>query len=57
MVYFISFFIEISFLSIVARNFGKLSLIFAAAVKMLFQSNGLLTEILQLLFKVGAKKL
>ena len=51
--------VERSFPFIVVRNFG-LSWLFSAAVKMLFQSNGPLTETLYLLFfnfKFGTKKL
>ena len=58
--YFISFVIERGFFFIVVQNFGRLSWAFSAAVKMLFQSNGPLTEILYVLFfnfKVDTKKL
>ena len=44
---------------IVVQNFGRLSWVFSAAVKMLFQSNEPLIETLYLLFfnfKVGTKK-
>ena len=58
--YFISFVIERSFSFIVVRNFGRLSWVFSAAVKMLFQSKGPQIETLYLLFfnfKAGTKKL
>ena len=58
--WFISFVIERTFSLIAVRNFGRLSWIFSAAVKMLFQSNGPSKEILHLLFfsfEVGIKKL
>ena len=51
---------ERSFSFIVVRNFGRLSGVFSAAVKILLQSNGPLIETLYLLFfnfEVGTKKL
>ena len=47
---FISFVIERRFSFIVVRNFGRLSWVFSAAVKMLFQSNGPPIETLYLFF-------
>ena len=50
---FISFVIERRFSFIVVRNFGRLSWVFSAAVKMFFESNGPLIEALCLLFSIS----